>query len=158
MAFLFADANRLAVQMDRHSNFDLFSEDKPSEIRVDQAAVNRINLAFMKHDLALAKPVNVQRKDRVVSCFRAQDRCQLSQRCNDGNGIAFPAINGNRNHAISARTAGIVFAASFAYRSPNCDCFSFCHDCYSLSLKILQVPNFEIQVYIHQTWNPEFGT
>src|SRR4051794_22653831 len=98
--FLF-DADRLTNQVKRHSNIDLLPFNQPGEIRMNQTALDRIDLSLVKHHFADSDPFNIDREDRVSSGIRAKDRSQFSKRSDGGDSSRATAINRNGHHAIA---------------------------------------------------------
>src|SRR5215207_2492927 len=72
-ALLLFNAYRLTRQVKRHGNFDLLSLNEPREISMNQATLNRIDLPIVKHDFTLTHAFDLDREDRISSCFSAQN-------------------------------------------------------------------------------------
>src|SRR4030095_7242566 len=66
-SIVLAYAKRFANQMQGYGDLDLFSDYQAPKVGMDQATLNRIDLAGVKHHLAGADTIDIQSKDRIAA-------------------------------------------------------------------------------------------
>ena len=114
--------------MKRHRHLDLLSLNQPREIRVNQTALDRIDLSIVKHHFTRAQTFDVDREDRVSSGFRAKDRGEFTKRSDGGDSFRATAINRNGHHALAPRAPRIILAATFTHLCLHLVIFFLRHD------------------------------
>jgi hypothetical protein len=123
-----ANAERLTGEMQRHGDLNLLTLDETRKIGMNQAATHRIDLSVVKHDFACAETLDINGKDRVSSCFRAQDSRQIAQGSNSGNRFRAAAVNRDRDHSVAPDTPGIILSATLALLCLDLKLFFLRHD------------------------------
>src|SRR6185503_11747385 len=148
-ALLFLHPNRLADEVERHGDFDLLALHETSEIGVNQATLNRIDLPIVKHHFTLANAVDFDRENRVSPGFRTKDRSQITRRSNGSNSFSAASINGNGNHSLAPHASSIILAATLALFCLDPELFFLRHDFSPQALAICdcQLPIFKTTYY-----------
>src|SRR5947209_16616850 len=123
----FFHARRLAFEVQRHGDFDLLALHEAAQVRVDETALDRVNLPVEEQNLARADALHVEREDRVVARPGAQDGGQLPERRGRRHGLTAAAVDRQRHHAPRAQAARVVLAAARAQLRAHRYRFSLCH-------------------------------
>src|SRR5690606_41519654 len=88
---LFLQSFCFTRQMDRHGHLDLLTTSKSAKIRVDQAALNRIDLEVTKDHVVVVLTIDIDRKHRINARIGTKDRRKILELGYRRNALSSPA-------------------------------------------------------------------
>src|ERR1043166_2256775 len=97
----FAHADGFSDQAQGNSRFNLLALHQALEVRMDQAAAHRIDLAIDEHHFVRAHAFHVERENRVATRVRSQDGSEFARPHQSRDRLTLAAVNRYRHLPVA---------------------------------------------------------